>query len=249
MKSFFERMGSIRKRKKILSDLGDDRSFRENLLQAFRPYYINVEKIDGFFDQEFNGLVGYSKQQGKEIAPGLTISAKNADLLGLLVELQGEAALGFKNSSELTKDYELSSVLKFLILRKYWNDQNLLMALSGMGSDAYSRPHKLVSYTGSYHLGQEPQDVKTILTDDQFLTVSKQYQFETKYENEDHFLYLIKSPLAISIISKKFITHVGFRYLEHFSREVSETLFVGATIGTKHGLLFLDPVCIGGHGA
>lgn len=249
MKSFFERIRSSRKRKKILNDLGDDRSFRENLLELFRPYYINLEKINGFFDQEFNGLVGYSKKYGKEIAPSLAISAKNADLLRLLVELQGEAALGFKNSSELTKEYEISSILKFLILRKYWNDQNRLMDLSNMGSDAYSRPHKLVSYTGSYHLGQEPQDVRNVLTDDQFLAVNRQYQFETKHENEDHFLYLIKSPLAISIISKKFITHVGFRYLEHFSREVSETIFVGATIGIKHGLLFLDPVCIGGHGA
>jgi hypothetical protein len=49
----------------------------------------------------------------------------------------------------------------------------------------------------------------------------------------------------ISILSKAFITHIGFRYFPFESGYKSNTLFVGAVIGMKEDVLFLDPLAIG----
>lgn len=238
MKNPFKKVQSNRNPSKALDSI-------KSLNHVFRPYYLNAEKINQYFDQEYAGLVEFSTTRGSEIAPSLGVSAEPSALANLIAKLRADITLSVKKSRDDAEKHELSSILRFVILRKYWDDQKRLRDIREMDVNTLSKPHTLISHTGTYRFAESIDAIKNVLNDDQFSAVQKQYQFEKHHEGEDHFLFLIADPLAISILSKTFITHTGYRYLQHFSEEESNTVFVGATIGFKHGLLFLDPICVG----
>ena len=233
---------SRKSRTKALEEL----MFQAKIESIFRPYYLNGEKVNDYFVQEYGGLVEFTTTHGSKIAPEFGISAKNANLAALVAELAADAKIGFKKAKDQAKKRNIPTILRFNILRKYWSYQKRLQSLNTMGVDVLPEPHTLISHVGKYQFAGKVQDLEPPLTPDQTVVVGKQHAFEQKAEDEIHFLFLIESPvLAVSIISQRFITGVGFRFLPHYSSEESDTLFIGAVIGFKEGLLFLDPIGIG----
>jgi len=217
------------------------------LRAVFRPYYINDEKIGHYFEQEYGGLVELVNTHGRQIASEIGLNVKSANLIALVADLLVEAKMNVGGTWHYTTRRELSTVLRFVLLRRYWLDQKRLHPITSVGKEVLSRPHTLISYKGKYRLATSVQELVPPLTQEQILPIKKQYEFEVNAEREGHLLFLLEDlPVrAVSIISERFITHVGFRYLMHFSSIESNTLFIGAIIGFKQDVLFLDPIAIG----
>lgn len=241
MAKLFRHFREKKKRVNVLREIIN----QDNFESLFWPYYLNDEKINNLFVQEYGGLEEFTKTRASEFATQLGGGIKNTSITALIAELKVEGKLARKKSSGQTEKYHIPTVLRFIFLRRYLMDQKRLLILKEANYEGLSK-HTLVVHLGSYRFAESTKELKTLLTAPQINEIKDQKEFEEKSEGK-HFLYLIKTPvLSVSIISDRFITYVGRRYLRHYSlSEEEDTLFIGAVIGFKHNILFLDPIAIG----
>lgn len=235
MVKFFKRI----KKKSILEKITSG-----NLETFFRPYYINDEKINNLFVQEYGAIEEFTKSCGNESSLEMVLGIKNKGLTKLLAELSAELKLGGKKSAGRTETFRIPTILRFIFLRKYLEDKKRLVNLENADFESLAR-HTLISYVGEYRFAEQAEDPTFPLTRPQVLEVERRKKFEEKTEG-NHYLYLIKTPKrAISIISSRFTLHTGRRYLMHPSGADNRTLFIGFVIGLHKDILFLDPIGIG----
>lgn len=217
-----------------------------------RSYYLNDQKVNEFFVQQYGGLTQFTKTHAEEVASSLGVDISSDGALALLAGLKAGAEFkrSQKRMDQVSSTYEVAVLARLLLLREHWLHAGSFTSLGEVTDTAGLKPHKIVNYSGPFWFVTQVEtnryDLHPPLTDSQACAVREQQEFEKKAEGEDHYLYFIQAPiLAVSIISASFITGVGFRYLKHDSGQKSETLFVGAVIGNKNDLLFMDPIVIG----
>ena len=71
MKNFLKKNQSNRDRSQAFESI-------KSLNDVFRAYYLNVEKLNEYFDQEYAGFVKFSTTLGNESARSLGISAASS---------------------------------------------------------------------------------------------------------------------------------------------------------------------------
>jgi hypothetical protein len=219
---------------------------------VFRPYYLNDEKVNDFFVQQYGGLVQFTKSHGKEVGSSLGVDVKTDGPLAILSSLRAgaDAKRSEKRTEGLVSTHELVVLARFILLHTNWKHSRALEELNTITDPMELARHTLVSYTGRYWFSEnanwDTSNIPPSVSAEQMLAIKKQQEFERKAEKETHYLYFIEQSVpAVAIISKVFTTHVGFRYLPHDSGKESDTLFIGAVIGPKQDVLFLDPIAIG----
>ena len=242
MRRLFKRSEDRNEGKRLLEDI----ITMGNLDSVFVPYYLNDEKINNFFVQEQGGLVEFTRANASEFAAQLGGGIKTSSVVSLIAALGVDVELRKKRLTEQSYTYEIPIVLRFNFLRRYWLDRQRLLSLDAVDAKSVIKPHSLVSYLGNYCFGEHERQLSPPLTTEQAKVVMSQKGFEEESEGR-HFVFMVDGPsLSVAIISDRFVTHSGRRYLPHYSSQESSTLFIGATIGLKQNVMFLDPIAIGG---
>jgi hypothetical protein len=125
---------------------------RDKLEAIFRPYYLNDQKIDYYFAQEYGSLVQFTRSHGNEIASELGGTIKSNGALALLAGLQADVQgkTSAKLKSDTSETFQIAPIARFNVLRKVWSSQGKIIRLGQVTTGPIPKSHTLVSYFGGY---------------------------------------------------------------------------------------------------
>ncbi|MEK6324645.1 MAG: hypothetical protein AABN33_23640 [Acidobacteriota bacterium] len=116
----------------------------DKLEGIFRPDYLNDQKIDYYFNQQYGDLVQFTRTQGNEIASEVGGTIKSNGGLPLLVSLQAESKLSAKLKSDAPETYCVATIARFNILKKFWSSQSKMISLNEIDNHSIPTSHTLI---------------------------------------------------------------------------------------------------------
>ena len=150
---------------------------RGSLESIYRPYYLNNEKINNFFEQEYAPLEKFTTTAGINYGAELSGGIRTPSLPSLLGELATElkASLGKSTSGE--KEYSIPTAMRFIYLFTYWDHNGYINQLAPDNFNTLKR-HDLISWKGAYRFAENIDELIFTVTDVQAWEIMKRKKFD-----------------------------------------------------------------------